>query len=60
MTDREDYQAGDMIRGKVVFELFHPTSQRDLYLRFSGETLVPDEHVNKVDEERQKEHLIAV
>jgi hypothetical protein len=36
ITDKEEYSPGEMIKGKVILELFYPCPQKELHLGFKG------------------------
>jgi hypothetical protein len=46
--DKEDsfYRSGETVKGTVFFELFHPSSQTELLIKFEGSHYMP-EHIKK-------------
>ena len=45
-TDKECYTNGEMVTGTVYIDLFQPSSQKDIFIKFRGEQCVPDRLVD--------------
>ena len=41
LTDKESYQTGELVRGTVLLDLFQPSKQQDIFIKFKGEQRVP-------------------
>ena len=42
LTDKDCYQTGEIVKGTVLIDLFQPTKQQDIFIRFKGEQRVPE------------------
>jgi hypothetical protein len=51
ITDKEEYSPGELIRGKVILELFYACPQKELHLGFKGIQRVPVSKAATVDPE---------
>ena len=49
LTDKECYETGDLVRGTVLCDLFKPTKQQDIFIKFKGEQRVPERLGDAID-----------
>jgi hypothetical protein len=49
LTDKEVYNSGDTVKGTVLLELFQPSAQKDIFIKFKGEQSVPDRLGDMID-----------
>lgn len=50
LTDKERYLTGELIRGSVLIDLFKPTKQQDIFIKFKGEQRVPKRLGDTIDQ----------
>jgi hypothetical protein len=41
LLDKETYTTGELMRGTVLLDLFYDAYQKDIFIKFKGEQLVP-------------------
>ena len=46
VTDKECYTNGELMTGTVYIDLFQPSHQKDIFIKFKGEQSVPDRLVD--------------
>ena len=56
LTDKESYHTGELVRGTVLCDLFAPTKQQDIFIKFKGEQCVPKRMTEAIDQ-RINSHL---
>ena len=49
ITDKDEYSPGELIKGKVILELFYPCPQKELNMVFKGIQRVPEGKAATVD-----------
>ena len=46
VTDKDCYTNGELVTGTVYMDLFQPSHQKDIFIKFKGEQCVPDRLVD--------------
>ena len=50
LTDKPCYQTGELVKGTVMIDLFKPTKQQDIFIKFKGEQRVPQRLGDAIDQ----------
>lgn len=50
LTNKECYTNGELVTGVVYIDLFQPSVQKDIFIKFKGEQRVPDRLSEQIDD----------